>query len=107
MTITEAILSFPGLSDIPDNYITKVLVDRSVTGSVDYTLELKPTVDLCAADCYVAQVNNPDFSEGRFSQKMSRGNMLAMADRLYRDNGETEKADDLMIGRGNAKKGWW
>lgn len=107
MTITETILSFPGLSDIPDNYITKVLVDRSVSGSVDYALELKQTVDLCAADCYVAQVSSPDFSEGRYSQKMSRAQMLAAADKLYRDNGETEKADDLMIGRGNAKKGWW
>lgn len=107
MTITETILSFPGLSDIPDNYITKVLTDRSISGSVEYTLELKQAVDLCAADCYVAQVNNPDFSEGKYSQKMSRGRMLAMATKLYRDNGETEKADDLMIGIGNAKKAWW
>ena len=107
MTIKDTILSYPGLSDIPDNYIDKVLIDRAVSGSVDYALSHKQTVDLCAADCYVAQVNNPDFSEGRYSEKMSRGHMMARAEKLYRDNGESEKANELKIGTGNAKKSWW
>jgi len=109
MTIKEAILSYPGLSDIPDNYISKVLIDRSVAsdGAADYALTQKATAALCAADCYMAVVNNPDFSEGRLSIKYSRGRLIAMAESLYRDNGETEKADALTVGKGNAKAKWW
>jgi len=108
MTIKEAIQSFPGLSDIDDNFISKVLVDRSIEsdGSADYSLSLKPTVDLCAADCYVFIVNDPDFSEGKYSQKMSRGSMVEAAAKLYRANGESEKADDLEI-TGTSKSNWW
>jgi len=109
MTIKDAILSYPGLSDIPDNYISKVLIDRSVTGdgAADYALAQKETVALCAADCYVAIVNSPDFNEGRLSIKMSRGFILKEAERLYNDNGEPESADKLKKGKGNAKAEWW
>lgn len=107
MTIKEAILSYPGLSDIPDNYIEKVLVDRAVTGTTTYAPSHKATAALCAADCFMAVVNNPDFSEGKLSIKMSRGYLTAMAESLYRDNGETDNADKLKIGVGNAKAEWW
>jgi len=109
MTIKDAILSYPGLSDIPDDYISKVLVDRSVAndGAADYTLLTKATVALCAADCYKAILVSPDFSEGKFSIKMSRGQIRARAESLYRDNGETANADALKVGKGNAKDSWW
>jgi len=109
MTIKEAILSYPGLSDIPDNYISKVLVDRSIAndGAATYAIESNTTVALCAADCYMAIVASPDFSEGRFSMKFSRGAMRSLAEQLYRNNGEPEKANASMIGTGNAKPNWW
>jgi hypothetical protein len=96
MTVKQAILSFPGLSDISDNFIEKILVDRSVTGSADYTSLLSETVALCAADCYMFIVNNPDISEGDLSMKKS-AELKATAKRLYRDNGEPEKAAKLEV----------
>ena len=108
MTITEAIQSFPGLEDVPGNYLTKVLTDRSVSdGTVDYTLTHKVTVELCAADCYVAIVASPDFSEGKLSIKMSRGEMLSRARSLYLNNGEAANANNLAVGKGSAKANWW
>jgi hypothetical protein len=108
MTITEAILSFPGLADMPENYIAKVLIDRSISdGTADYDLTQKETVELCAADCYMAIVNSPDFSEGKLSIKMSRESMLSMARSLYLNNGEAANANKAAVGRGYAKANWW
>lgn len=107
MTVKEAIQSYPGLSDIPDNYTEKVLVDRVLDGTIDYTLSLRQSVALCAADCYVALTSSPDFSEGKLSMKFSRGAMRLLAESLYRDNGETTKADALKAGKGSAKSNWW
>jgi len=108
VTLIDAIRSFPGLDDVPENYLTKVLTDRSVTdGTVDYTLSLKATAELCAADCYMAIVASPDFSEGKYSQKMSRGYMMSQAQSLYANNGEAANANRASIGRGYAKEKWW
>lgn len=109
MTIKDAILSFPGLSDIPDDFISKVLVDRSIAddGAATYALADKETVALCAADLYVAVIASPDFSEGKFSVKLSRGYMRERAMKLYKDNGETSNADALRRGKGYAIDGWW
>lgn len=97
MTVKQAILSFPGLSDIKDNFIEKLLVDRALTGSVDYVASMSGDVALCAADCYMYLVNNPDFSEGDLSITMSRGQMIKTAKQLYRENGEPEKAAKLEV----------
>jgi len=107
MTIKEAILSFPGLSDISDNYIEKVLTDRSVSGNSDYTTDHKSSVELCAADCYMSVVTSPDFSEGKLSISLSRGYMLSMASSLYLNNGEADNARKATPGKGNAKAKWW
>lgn len=106
MTVKQAILSFPGLSDIQDNFIEKVMVDRSVTGSATYTSSYAETVALCAADCYMFMINSPDFSEGDLGIKLSRGAMKASAKRLYRENGEPEKAEKLEI-RGISRTTRW
>jgi len=108
MTITEAIQSFPGLEDVPENYLTKVLTDRSVSdGTASYTLSHKATVGLCAADLYTAIVASPDFSEGKFSLKYSRGYLLSMARSLYMNNGEAANANKITLGTGYAKEKWW
>jgi hypothetical protein len=97
MTVKQAILSFPGLSDIQDNFIEKVMVDRALVGSTTYTSSLSASVALCAADCYMHMINSPDISEGDLSIKLSRGAMKASAKRLYRENGEPEKAQKLEV----------
>lgn len=107
MTIKEAILSFPGLSDVPDDFVEKVMTDRSVTGTASYTTDEKADVELCAADLYMALVTSPDFSEGNLSIKMSRGYMLSMASSLYLNNGEAANARKATLGTGNAKAKWW
>lgn len=112
MTIKEAILSYPGVGDLESqspNHLSKILVDRSVAsdGAATYSIDEKETVALCAADALVALVNLPDFSEGKLSQKMPRGFILATAAGLYRDNGETENANRISPGYGAAKEKWW
>ena len=107
MTVKETILSYPGLSDISEDYLTKVMVDRAVDDTVDYSPSLKATVALCAADCYAAILASPDFSEGRLSIKMSRGVILQQAISLYEGNGETSKANALRPGKGNASSTFW
>jgi len=107
MTIKEAILSYPGLSEIPDDYIEKVLIDRALDGTVDYTLSLGNTVGLCVADCLVAMITSPDFSESKLSMKYPRGYLRSMAISLYEENGESSKASKLKVGKGNAKTTWW
>ena len=108
MTILEAIKSHSGLSDIADDFVSKVLIDRSVDdGSANYTIEQKKTVELCVADCYVEMVNSPDFSEGKFSVKLNRSQLLRSAQDLYWRNGEASKANKLLLGKGNSKGAWW
>lgn len=106
MTITEAILSFPGLSDVSDDFVEKILTDRSLTGSASYTSDDAEDVALCVADMYIMIANSPDFSEGRLSVKIPRGQMIQSAKKLYRENGEPEKADKLEA-TATARSQWW
>jgi len=105
MTVKQAILSFPGLSDIQDNFIDKLLVDRALMGSVDYVASMSGVVALCVADAYMFIVNNPDFSEGDLSIKKS-AELKATAKRLYRENGEPEKAAKLEVS-GTSRTSMW
>ncbi len=107
MTVKEAILSYPGLSDISDDFAEKIIADRSLTGADIYSSTHKTVVALAAADLYVAVANSPDFSEGKLSVKHAREQLLSYARHLYQDNGESTKADKLKHGRGNAKANWW
>jgi len=102
MTIKEAILSFPGLSDESGNLIDKVITDRGLTADTGYTVTSKAAVALCAADAYVLMVNSPDFSEGSLSIKHSRAQMKQMAATLYRENGEPENAAKITGGMVNS-----
>jgi hypothetical protein len=107
VTVKEVILDYSGLSDVTDNFTEKVMADREVTGSATYSSSNKTEVALCAADLYMMQVTSPDFSEGKFSMKMSRGAMIRAAQILYRENGEGTKADSMAPGAGKAKTSWW
>lgn len=94
-TIRDTILSFPGLDD-SGLYLDKVLTDRSVDGAAVYTKEDGKTVNLCAADLYAVIGNNPDFTENKLSITWSSVDYLKTAVRLYRENGESEKAIGLV-----------
>ena len=109
MTVQETILSFPGLSDFSD-FLAKVLVDRSLDGAEGYTVSAKQKVDLAAADMYRFVVNSYDFTENKFSIKMSREDMRRTAIELYREHGEYDKvnllANKVTVSRGKAKNIW-
>lgn len=94
-TIRDTILSFPGLDD-SERYLDKVLTDRSLDGAAAYTKEKGEIVNLCAADLYAVVGNNPDFTENKLSVTWSSVDFKSAAARLYRENGEPEKADALL-----------
>jgi len=83
MTIKEAILSF-----VPDgNIIEKVCVDRGLTSSDDYTVELKEDVDIATAYSMINYANKPDYSQGKLSVTIPRAQLLAEADRILKSYG--------------------
>lgn len=95
MTISETILSFPGLENC-SSFLEKVLVDRSLNGVDEYTKERKRTVNLAAADMYVFLVNSPDYTENKLSISYSRKHLIDTAAMLYQENGEPENANSLL-----------
>ena len=109
MTISEAILSFPGLEDVSANFLTKTLTTRALVGTGEYSAEVDKSVNLAAADLYVFVGNAPDFTENKLSITYPRSFYLKTAARLYTDNGEPEKASSLKIKiviRGKASNKW-
>lgn len=95
MKVSEAILSNPGLEDASALLLEKTLIVRSLVGTDEFSADLNTKVNLATADLYVAVVNSPDFSEGSLSIKQSRNYMISTAIRLYRENGEPDKASSL------------
>jgi len=109
MTISEAILSFPGLEDTSANFLTKVLTVRSISGAGTYSDEVDTKVNLCAADLYAFVGNRPDFSENKLSETYPRSYYISTARSLYNANGEPEKASALnkiVVPRGKANSSW-
>jgi len=107
MTVKQAILSFPGLSDIPDNFIEKLMLDRSLSGVAEYSVSLKGETELCAADCYMFLLNSPDFTEGGLSITLKRNEMKSTAIRLYTLNGEASNAQLLKSGKATSRTDRW
>lgn len=95
MTVSEAILSNPGLEDVSQVMLEKTLIVRSINGADEFSANLDSAVNLATADLYIAVLNSPDFSEGNLSIKHARASMLATAIRLYRENGENWRAISL------------
>lgn len=96
MTVSEAILSNPGLEDVSLNLLNKTLIVRSISGADNFSAELNTKVNLATADLYVSVANSPDFSEGNLSIKHSRNFFISTAARLYRENGESSKASSIL-----------
>ncbi len=110
MTVKETILSFPGLTDFPQGYLTVILASRSLNGAAELgTVEIK-TVSLAIADALVAYVNTPNFTENKLSVSYPREYFLNTASMLYRENGEPAKANNLgkkiTVPRGKSNDRW-
>lgn len=108
-TIKDTILSFPGVSDGED-FLSTVLIDRSLDGADNYTSTKKKEVRLAVADVYSMIGGLPDFTENKLSISFPRDWYIQKAKELYMENGEPEKANALgkkiIIPRGKAPKLW-
>lgn len=96
MNNKETILSFPGIEDTPEKFVEKIMGDRSIDGTATY-ISGDNLVNLCTADLYVFMANANDFTENKLSMTYSRDQFLNTAKRLYRENGEPEKAEALDV----------
>lgn len=108
-TIKETILSFQGLEDIPDAFINRVLALRDLEGDANYSVDKDTQVCLAAADCYQNMYNAYDFTENKLQIAFPRDNFRKTAIKLYRDNGEPERAFSLMpaqVKKGKSRGTW-
>ena len=94
MTKLEALQSMTKGIEVTDDLYTKVLLDRAETGGDTYAATDKDTIDLCLADIYTAVANNVDFGEGSLNMKYDRAQLIRMANKIYRKNGETVASID-------------
>jgi hypothetical protein len=108
-TVRDTLLSFPGLSSV-EAFAGKVLSDRSMDGTAEYTASERRSVNLAAADMYRFIGGLPDFTEYRLSEKYPREWYKQMAKDLYIENGEPESVVSLSrrfrAPRGHSPKGW-
>ncbi|WP_019540564.1 DUF6706 family protein [Proteiniphilum acetatigenes] len=110
MTVQETILSFPGLADFPEAYLSLLLAGRSLNGAAELNTVDAKTVNLTIADALSAAVNLPDFTENKLSISYPRSYFEKTAARLYKENGEPEKANTITnrisVPRGKASDIW-
>lgn len=110
MTVQETILSFPGLADFPEGYLTVILNSRTLTGTADLSTVDAKKVNLTIADALSAAVNLPDFTENKLSISYPRSYFEKTAGRLYKENGEPDKANAITnritVPRGKATDAW-
>lgn len=110
MTVQETILSFPGLADFPEAYLSLLLNSRALSGAADLSTVDAKKVNLTIADALAAAVNLPDFTENKLSIEYPRSYFEKTAARLYKENGEPEKANSITskitVPRGKANDAW-
>lgn len=94
MTNLAALTSMTTGIEVPTDLYTKVLLDRAVTGSGTYAKKDKDTIELCLADIYMAAANNVDYGEGSLNVKFDRAQLIRMANKIYRKNGESVASID-------------
>lgn len=93
-TIREVILSEIPV-DINNIALNRIIIDRHLIGDGTYNVSESKQVNLAIADALVIASRSADFSEGKLKITIPRAQMINDASRLYRDNGESEKADSL------------
>lgn len=67
MTIRDAVLAYPGLSDMEDYLEKVVLPDRGLSGDEDISSVNSSVKKLLAADLYAVAGGNPDFTENKLT----------------------------------------
>lgn len=109
-TVKDTILAYPGLSEFPEITLDLMMAGRSLDGAAAVNEVDVKTVYLTIADALVAHVNSLDFTENKLSISYPRRYFEKTAARLYRENGEPEKATSLqttiMVPRGKAGDIW-
>ena len=99
MTIQETILGYPGLGGISPELLNTALIDRGLSPADDYNADVTTQVNLVKADLLVAVITSTDYTENKLSEKFPRKEMKEAAMRMYRENGEPEKANALARGK--------
>lgn len=88
MTIKEALQSMVEYEN--DNLLVKALLDRGVsTTTATYTAAHQQSVELAAADVYLALATHPDLKEGSRFVKYSNGALMAIRRTLLKKHGQT------------------
>ena len=107
MTVKESILACPGLADIDDSLLNRILIARSLNMAAEATSENIKEVNLATADLYIWMINTPDFTESKLSITYPRSFWINTAKQLYRENGEADKANNIGIRlTGRARNTW-
>lgn len=108
MTIRDAVLAYPGLSDMEDYLEKVVLPDRDLSGDEDISSVDSSVKKLLAADLYAVAGGNPDFTENKLTISYPRSWYETMAKRLYAEGGEPEKAESIgfQVPMGRAGERW-
>ena len=83
MTRKEALQSIIQFK-VDDNTIDKVLLDRAVDGTADYSADDRQEIDLCLADLCLVLINRPEVSEGGFSIKYDKAALRATREETLR-----------------------
>jgi len=99
MLVYKVISEYPGLDNLNESSIRKAAIDRSVDVDADYLASLQRLTDLVIADCLVALVNLPDFSEDDLSENYSRESMLKSAERIYNKYGDSNGSKQTITSR--------
>ena len=89
MLISKVISEYPGLDNLAESQIRKCCIDRGLDYDADYLASLKRLTDLVIADCLVALVSFPDYTEGDLSEKYTKEDLLKSAERIYSKYGDS------------------
>jgi hypothetical protein len=89
MTTLEAIKSTVAGYPLPDNSFIKVLLDRGLSATAEYSGKTK-AFELATADIYIVLVSSANVSEGGFSVSISeKANLTKMANAIYKKHDDT------------------
>ena len=72
-----------------DNLLVKALLDRGVSDTTStYSASHQQSVELAAADVYLALATHPDLREGSRFVKYSSGALMAIRQKLLKKHGQ-------------------
>lgn len=82
---------------IPAGKLEKILIDREVEKTAEYSLANKRKIDLATADALVLIATSPNISEGGFTLNITdRAEVRKQASGIYDKYGEDSPFDDIV-----------